>query len=216
MKRKSAEANARGNPHCFWRWGARALFAAGVILLGYVAWVALQARLYEIRAQEYLDSAALSRMEKPHASPGLAASIESRPLEGDILGRIEIARLNVSAAILQGTKARTLRLGVGHIDGTALPGESGNSAIAGHRDTFFRALKDIRLGDEIEIQTATGLSHYQVDWAKVVRPDDLTVLDPSNGPALTLVTCYPFRYLGAAPERFVIRAHIRGLPPSQQ
>lgn len=209
------DAKSRIPTHSFWRWSERALFAAGLILLGYVALIAFQARLYEFRAQQYLDSVALSGLKQPQAPLRERASIESLLLDGAILGRMEIPRLKVSAAVLQGTKARTLRLGVGHINGTALPGEPGNSAIAGHRDTFFRALKNIHPNDEIDISTAAGLSQYQVDWAKVVRPNDLTVLDPSNGSALTLVTCYPFNYFGAAPDRFVVRAHLREFPPPQ-
>ena len=100
-----------------------------------------------------------------------------------------------------------LRLGAGHIAGTPLPGEPGNSGIAGHRDTFFRELKDIRSNDEIQLQTATGLFRYEVDWVKVVAPDDTSVLAPSTESALTLVTCYPFQFLGSAPQRFVVRAH---------
>jgi sortase A len=100
-----------------------------------------------------------------------------------------------------------LRLGAGHIRGTALPGAPGNSAIAAHRDTFFRALKDVRPNDEIQLQTLTGLFHYEVDWVKVVSPDDISVLTPSTGSTLTLVTCYPFYFVGSAPERFVVRAH---------
>ena len=101
-----------------------------------------------------------------------------------------------------------LRLGAGHIEGTALPGQPGNIGIAGHRDTFFRELKDIQLNDEIQIQTATGLFRYQVDWMKVVEPSDTTVLEPSdNQTTVTLVTCYPFYFVGSAPKRFVVRAH---------
>jgi sortase A len=91
---------------------------------------------------------------------------------GDVLGRIEIPRLGVIIAILEGTSVPTLRLGVGHIKGAALPGEQGNSGIAGHRDTFFRSLKGIRTNDEIQIQTSSGMSRYQVDWVRVVAPDD--------------------------------------------
>ena len=100
-----------------------------------------------------------------------------------------------------------LRLGAGHIEGTPLPGEAGNSGIAGHRDTFFRELKDIRRNDEIQFQTATGLYHYKVDWMAVVAPDDTSVLAPSTESVLTLVTCFPFEFLGSAPKRFVVRAH---------
>jgi sortase A len=128
--------------------------------------------------------------------------------EGDVLGRIEIPRLGVKVAILEGTTSQTLRLGVGHIEGTALPGENGNIGIAGHRDTYFRALKDIRTNDEIQIQTATGLSRFAVDSVQIVDPGDIGVLAPSAEPALTLVTCYPFHFIGAAPKRFVVHAHI--------
>ena len=105
-----------------------------------------------------------------------------------------------------------LRLGTGHIEGTPLPGDAGNSGIAGHRDTFFRGLKDIRKNDEIQFQTATGLFRYAVDWVKVVAPDDLSVLAPSTESSLTLVTCYPFYFVGPAPKRFVVRAHMDPYP----
>ena len=108
----------------------------------------------------------------------------------------------MSVAVLQGTSSRMLRLGAGHIAGTPLPGDTGNSGIAGHRDTFFRELKDIREKDEIQLQTATEIFHYEVDWVKVVDADDITVLEPSTfGSTLTLVTCYPFYYVGSAPKR---------------
>ena len=115
----------------------------------------------------------------------------------------------MSVAVLQGTTSRILRLGAGHIEGTALPGEGGNSAIAGHRDTFFRELKGIRQNDEIQLQTPSGLFRYEVDWVKVVAPDDISVLAPSTESALTLVTCYPFYFFGAAPKRFVVHAQER-------
>jgi sortase A len=105
----------------------------------------------------------------------------------------------MSVAVLQGTNSRILRVGTGHIEGTVLPGDLGNSAIAGHRDTFFRDLKGIRRNDEIQLQTATGSFRYEVDWVKVVAPDDISVLAPSTESALTLVTCYPFQFFGAAP-----------------
>ena len=112
----------------------------------------------------------------------------------------------MKVVILQGATSQTLRLGVGHIDGTAPPGETGNIGIAGHRDTYFRALKDIRTNDEIQIQTETGLSRYDVDSVQIVAPDDTGVLAPSAGSAITLVTCYPFYFIGAAPERLVVHA----------
>lgn len=179
-------------------------FVTGILALGYVGFTLLDARLYQISAKESLET----RIQAENAH-GAAAP---KPVfkNGDVLGRMDIPRLGVSVAVLQGTNSRILRLGVGHIRGTALPGESGNSGIAGHRDTFFRELKDIRENDEIDLQTANGRFRYQVDWAKVVAPDDTSVLTPSTESALTLVTCYPFYFVGPSPKRFVVRAHMFG------
>jgi sortase A len=127
--------------------------------------------------------------------------------EGDVLGRIEIPKIALSVVILQGTTAQTLRLGVGHIEGTALPGESGNIGIAGHRDTFFRSLKDIHRDDMILLQTASGVFSYKVDWIQITAPGDGGIVASTTKSALTLVTCYPFHYVGAAPERFVVHAY---------
>jgi LPXTG-site transpeptidase (sortase) family protein len=181
------------------------LFAASLVLMGYVALVLVQAKLYNADAEQYVNSALLER----HTRINLQSErppLESALSEGEILGRMEIPRLGVSAAVLQGTASRTLRLGVGHIRGTAIPGTPGNSAIAGHRDTFFRALKDIRDGDEIELKTADTSTRYLVIWARVVAPGDTSVLDATNESVLTLVTCYPFYFIGASPRRFVVRA----------
>jgi sortase A len=109
--------------------------------------------------------------------------------------------------VLEGVDRRTLRRAVGHIPGTPLPGQPGNIALAGHRDTFFRALRNIHEGDEITLQTVSGLYRYRVDFTKVVDPGEMRVLDNSNDAILTLVTCYPFSYLGPAPKRFIVRAH---------
>ncbi len=112
--------------------------------------------------------------------------------------------------VLPGTDDRTLDRAVGHIDDTALPGTDGNSGIAGHRDGFFRGLKDIVPGDEIELETLKGKEIYRVDRTWVVNPEDVTVLNPTHTRSLTLVTCYPFYYVGAAPQRFIVRAVLAG------
>ena len=109
--------------------------------------------------------------------------------------------------ILEGTDARTLRRAVGHIPGTPLPGQRGNVAITGHRDTFFRPLRNIRKYDEIRLTTLSGSYRYRVDSIKVVEPEDMEVLDNSDDAILTLVTCYPFYFVGPAPKRFIVRAH---------
>ena len=125
---------------------------------------------------------------------------------GGLIGRIEIPRLGISVIVVEGTAARTLRRSVGHIGGTALPGEPGNVGISGHRDTFFRPLRNIRQGDLVALTTLTGEYRYRVVSTKVVRPEDVAVLDPGSDESLTLVTCYPFYYVGPAPSRFIVRA----------
>jgi sortase A len=124
------------------------------------------------------------------------------------LGRIEISTIGLTAMILEGTDARTLRRGVGHIPGTPLPGQQGNVAITGHRDTFFRPLHNIRKGDEITLTTLNGSYRYRVDSTEVVKPEDTEVLADSDDAVLTLVTCYPFYFVGPAPKRFIVRAHM--------
>ena len=177
------------------------LFVTGILALGYVGFTLLDARLYQVSAKRSLESQI--QVEKEHKVTQSKPAVKI----GDVLGRMDIPRLGVSVAVLQGTSSRMLRRGVGHIEGTPLPGEAGNIGIAGHRDTFFRELKDVRRDDEIEFQTAAGLFRYQVDWVKVVAPDDTSVLTPSTEATLTLVTCYPFYFVGPAPSRFVVRAH---------
>ena len=183
------------------RWAARGLFMVSAVLLGYVALVFVQAEISQSKADPYL-------ARQISQASSLAVSEPAPPLaEGDILGRIKIPRLGLSAVILEGTESRTLRLGAGHIRGTAIPGKPGNSAIAGHRDIFFRSLKGIHADDEIELETKSGSTRYFVVWAKIVAPEDISVLDSTSDSALTLVTCYPFYFIGAAPKRFVVRAH---------
>jgi sortase A len=123
-----------------------------------------------------------------------------------IIGRLSVPRLHLSAMVREGVDTKTLRLSVGHIPTTALPGQAGNVGIAGHRDTFFRKLKDLRAKDEIVLSTLNGNFRYEVESLTVVEPDDLAVLAPSTENTLTMVTCYPFSYIGSAPKRFIVRA----------
>ncbi len=135
------------------------------------------------------------------AAPGWSAS----PVI--VEGRIEIPRLGVEGAIREGADDDTLRVAIGHIPGTALPGASGNVALAAHRYSFFRGLRRVRKGDRITVTTAGGENHYVVDRIEVVEINEVQVLDPTPEPTLTLVTCYPFDYIGDAPQRLVVRAH---------
>ncbi len=125
---------------------------------------------------------------------------------GGIVGRISIPRLKISAIVEEGVDEATLSRAVGHIPGTAMPGEDGNMGIAGHRDTFFRELKNLKPNDKIDFITHSGSYHYTVQSLTVVEPSDVGVLEPTGGKILTIVTCFPFHYIGSAPRRFIVHA----------
>jgi sortase A len=125
---------------------------------------------------------------------------------GTVIGRLSVPRLHLSAMVREGIDRNTLLLAVGHIPATALPGQPGNVGVAGHRDTFFRGLKDLRTGDEIRFATLSGDFKYVVESLMIVEPDNVAVLAPSSENILTMVTCYPFFYIGSAPKRFVVKA----------
>jgi sortase A len=123
-----------------------------------------------------------------------------------LIGRVSIPRLRLTAIVREGTGERTLSLAAGHIPGTAMPGANGNVAIAGHRDTLFRGLRGIQKGDQIEFEALNGRFEYHVESTEIVTPQDVSVLNPGAQPELTLVTCYPFDYIGSAPKRFIVKA----------
>jgi sortase A len=185
----------------FMRWARRIFLISGILMLFYVSITLIGSRIYQKYAVLTLEKQIDAEEQHKTWLPGKALN------EGDVLGRIVIPRIGLSVAVLQGTSSKTLRLGVGHIDGTALPGEPGNIGIAGHRDTFFRALKDIHSDDVIQLQTVSSVTRYAVDWIQVTAPNDGGILASTTGSSVTLVTCYPFHYIGAAPERFVVHAH---------
>jgi sortase A len=141
----------------------------------------------------------------PHPSEPIPA--EQHPHSSKmLLGRLRIPRLHVAAMVREGADSRTLRMAIGHIPGTALPGKTGNVGLAGHRDTFFRALSNIEKDDAIDFETDSGTFRYVVESTRIVSPRDVSVLTASSGRTLTLVTCYPFYYVGSAPKRFIVRA----------
>ncbi|HZU21852.1 MAG TPA: class D sortase [Terriglobales bacterium] len=185
-------------------------FVFGLAAIGWVGFAIVDAKIFQVReAQQF------SAMEKHIAASAHAPAAESQltnaSLEltaGATLGRIEIARIGVDAIVVEGTGSKWLRRAVGHISGTALPGSKGNVAIAGHRDTFFRALRDIHADDAITLTTLSGVFRYRVDSATVVDPGDTSVLTSGTQSTLTLITCYPFYFVGPAPERFVVRARL--------
>jgi len=126
------------------------------------------------------------------------------------MGILHIPKLQVDVPILEGTGGLSLNRGVGHVANTASPGSDGNIAIAGHRDGFFRGLKDISLGDAIQIETLDNNQTYIVDRIIVVTPSDVSVLQPRPHSSLTLITCYPFYYIGGAPNRYIVQASLTG------
>ena len=172
------------------------LFTMAAVALGYVAYVQVGSWMLKERSTREIE-----RIPHPHQSMAAIA-----PREGALLGEIEIPRLGASAVILEGTADGTLRRAVGHISGTALPGQAGNICLAGHRDSFFRPLRRISRGDEISITTAGGLVVYRVEDTSIVSPEDVQILEPTRTETLTLITCYPFNVIGPAPRRFIVRA----------
>jgi len=182
----------------------RVLFACAILLLGYCGYVLADAWIFQRQ-----ENAALERFV-PNQVPAVAAAVspESAPAIGPdgLIGRIEIPRLGVSVIVVEGTAHKTFRRAAGHISGTAFPGQPGNIGIAGHRDTFFRPLRNIQRDDLISLTTPRGKYDYRVVSIRIVEPEDVAVLDSDGNEVLTLVTCYPFYFLGSAPQRFIVRA----------
>jgi sortase A len=174
----------------------RTLFLAGVALLGYWASVQVSSQLTR---RHVLDA-----MAAPVAE--MEASLREIVTQTGFVGRIEIPRIGLDEVVLADADDRSLDLGAGHLSRTALPDEPGNFVLAGHRDSHFRKLRDIRPGDAIRVTTPLGTFEYQVEETFKVLPDQVGVLEDLGMPMLTLVTCYPFEYVGPAPQRFIVRA----------
>lgn len=130
------------------------------------------------------------------------------------MGILRIPKIDVEVPVLEGTDDLILNRGVGHVAGTANPGDDGNVAIAGHRDGFFRGLKDVAVGDKIELVTLQTTDTYVIDNITIVDPSDVSVLRPRSRSSLTLITCYPFYFIGSAPQRYIVQASIVNAPPA--
>ena len=172
--------------------------AAGLYGFGYVAYALDDARRFQREGR--------ARLVVEARLPAPAARVRQ---PGDVLGEIRSDRIGLSAVIAEGDSDDVLRRAVGHVMDTPAPGEPGNIALAAHRDTFFRPLEDVRVGDIITITAGGRDVHYEVEWTKVVSPYDISVLDPTREPTLTLITCHPFGFIGNAPNRFIVRARAR-------
>ncbi len=175
---------------------ANVLLAAGLIILAWVAGMHAYAQAYQFYLAWTLEPGV------DHVRPAVGLR------EGMPIGRLEIPRLNLSVMVLEGVSERTLRLGAGHVPQTSLPGTRGNAAIAAHRDGFFRALRHVQTNDLIRVITRDGVFEYVVEWTRVVQPTAVEFLSPTSEPSLTLIPCYPFSYVGPAPERFIARARL--------
>jgi LPXTG-site transpeptidase (sortase) family protein len=186
-----------------------ALITGGALAFAWYAYIPLAMFHAQRAARRLFDE------QKPHygqmhghtsALPHTRVIIPPRP--GEPIGRIDIPRLHLSVAILEGTATQTLRVAAGHINGTALPGTAGNICIAAHRDTLFRPLREVQPRDAIIITTTYGTFRYIVNRLEIISPSDVRVLRPTADQELTLITCYPFTYLGPAPKRLVVHARL--------
>jgi sortase A len=185
------------------------LLLFGFSALGYCAIVVFEAACYQAGAREHSSQGNVGLIEASTTRSFLTTAQQSLLRSGSdpaLVGRIEIPSVHISAMVAEGISPRVLRLAVGHIPGTALPGEPGNVVLAAHRDTFFRRLGELKSGDVIQLSVPGRQFVYSVRFADIVGPNETWVLEFSPGQSLTLITCYPFYFVGPAPKRFVIRA----------
>jgi sortase A len=174
------------------------LLAAGMAALGYCGAELLNSHIQQTRGARELGQL---RRNPPAVSAAPATIADGTPV-----GEVDIPKLHLSAVVFQGTSDGILAKGVGHLDVSAFPGEAGNVVLAAHRDTFFRSLRHIRRGDLVQVTTPYGVRTYAVDSTEVVKPTETGVMASTATPTLTLITCYPFYYVGHAPKRFIVRA----------
>jgi sortase A len=206
MKRRKM----RGNPRSKWHaWIDRALIAFGIACLIFYSAVTVNTWRYQRMAKEHVEEMISVERSRETQAP---ASDVSKPLRiGEIIGKVDIPRLKLSAAVAEGDDEKTLRKAVGHLPDTPLPWHRrGNVAIAAHRDGLFRRLENIRLDDDVRVVTSRGEYHYRVTKTHIVDPHDLWVIAPTQVPTITLITCYPFSFVGNAPRRFVVQAELVG------
>jgi sortase A len=181
------------------------LLGVGILPLAYAAYIVIDARIYEAHVLKRLAHDRQVALNADARTPFVRMAAPP-PVEGAGIAEMRIGRLGLSVVVVQGESEAILRRAVGHLARTALPGDEGNVVLAGHRDTFFRSLKDILEGDRITLQTPERAFEYVVEWTSIVKPTDVGVIEPSGGHTLTLITCFPFYYVGPAPNRFIVVA----------
>lgn len=196
----------------WFRWLRRGFLVLGILLFSTWAASEFQAHAFQTTASADFDPSppiATPIAEISAVNPDTTVHNEIAAVRADRtrpLGRLEIPRLRITAIVAEGVDAKTLGRAVGHVPASALPGDPGNCAIAGHRDTFLRGLGNVRVNDLVRIVTRENTHVYAVEWTEVVEPRRIDVLDPTSERCVTLVTCYPFHSIGHAPMRFIVRA----------
>lgn len=184
----------------------RALVLTGALAFASWGFLVLRQVCFQRAASRVLQQQIAEASTSPQHDVLQAHAVGIPPRHGEMIGRLEIPRVNVSVIVLEGADSSVLDVAAGHIPGTALPGLNGNVGIAAHRDTFFRSLREIRVQDRLSFTTPAGIFQYAVESTEVVEPRDTGVLRQNAGEELTLVTCYPFNYIGSAPKRFIVHA----------
>jgi sortase A len=171
-----------------------ALLGLAIGCFGMYAYESVEAKRFQAQQAAIFEKAAKAKAA-PRAMPA-----------GGLVGMLDVPRLKMTTPVVEGDDDGTLKRAVGHLPDTPFPWEKGNSALAGHRDGLFRPLKDVKIGDEIRFRTTSEQLRYRVTKTSIVKPDDVSVLEPGSTETLTLITCYPFNYVGSAPKRFVVHA----------
>ena len=184
------------------RFVQRSFLGVGIATLAYAGGMAVYAEIYQRYKARILEQ----ELDVREFVNPTSATTAQDATEGDLVGKLDIPRIGISVIVLEGVESRTLRTAAGHVPGTASPGGEGNAAIAAHRDTFFRNLREIRSGDRIQISTLRGKYAYIVESTEIVGPEATPVLESKGYPELTLITCYPFYFIGPAPKRFIVHA----------
>jgi sortase A len=189
------------------KWLERLLWTIGSVLAVWCGYVLFDA--YRV-ARTPIPAPGISRhLPGDDDAVGTSGEVVTRPVaSGQWLARLEAPSVQMTATVLEGTDGRTLRRGAGHIESTPLPGSAGNVGIAGHRDLTFRPVRNLKVGDPLSLTTAEGVYEYRITGMRIVAPENVEVLDPTEKPSLTLVTCYPFNYIGNAPKRFIVHAEL--------
>ena len=191
------------------RWLSRALIVFGLACLIFYSVATVHTWRYQREAKSQVEK--MVSIERPAAARAEMPDVSKRLKPGDVIGRVDIPRLKLSAAVAEGDDDRTLGKAVGHLPDTPLPWQRrGNVALAAHRDGLFRKLEKIRLDDDVRVITPRGEYHYRVRKTHIVDPDDVWVIAPTATPTITLITCYPFSFVGNAPRRFIVQAELVG------